>query len=48
MLETQTSLTGFTLINGTTSLQIALLVGCIYNVWLYPIDQITPYLHIDT
>lgn len=36
MLVTQSTLVGYTLINGTASIQFALLVAAIYNVIVYP------------
>ena len=36
MLVTQSTLVGYTMINGTFSLQFALLVASIYNVIVYP------------
>ena len=31
MLVTQSTLVGYTIINGTFSLQLAMLIGCVFN-----------------
>lgn len=46
MLETQTTLVGFTLINGTVVMQVALLFGAIYNCVRYPDAASIPYLDL--
>lgn len=44
MLVTQTTLVGFTLINGTIGMQFALLMGALYNVIRYPDAAQSDYL----
>jgi hypothetical protein len=36
MLVTQSTLVGYTIINGTYSLQLAMLVGCVFNFYTTP------------
>jgi hypothetical protein len=36
MLVTQSTLVGYTIINGTYSLQLALLIGCVFNYYTTP------------
>ena len=36
MIITDTTLVGYTVINGTWRLQLALMVGAIYNYFIYP------------
>lgn len=43
MLVTQTTLVGYTIINGTFSLQLAMLIGCLYNYFTYPNPLNDPY-----
>ena len=40
MLVTQTSLVGYTLINGTWGIQLALLVASIFNLIVYSNDDV--------
>jgi hypothetical protein len=47
MLETQTTLVGFTLISGTVAMQTALLFGSLYNAIRYPDAAQAFYLHLD-
>ena len=47
MLVTQTTLVGFTLINGTIALQFALLMGALYNLFLYPEVAGSTYLKLS-
>lgn len=42
MLVTESTLVGFTILNGTYSMQLALLAGSLYNLWKYPIIRNTP------
>lgn len=47
MIVTDTTLVGYTVINGAWGLQLALLVGVLYNYFVYPddviIEQLTNY-----
>ena len=43
MLVTQTTLVGYTIINGTWSIQLALLVASIYNYVMFPEVFDSPY-----
>ena len=40
MIITDSTLTGFTVINGSWGLQLGLFVGSLYNYFLYPSDQV--------
>jgi len=42
MLVTESTLVGFTILNGTYSMQLALLAGSLYNLLKYPSIQNTP------
>jgi len=42
MIITDTTLVGYTVINGTWRLQLALMAGSIYNYYLYPNKGVVP------
>ena len=44
MIVTDTTLSGYTVINGSWGLQMGLLVGALYNYYMYPSDKVYGYL----
>jgi hypothetical protein len=43
MIVTDTTLSGYTVINGSWGLQMGLLVGALYNYFMYPSDKVYGY-----
>lgn len=43
MIVTDTTLAGYTVINGSWGLQMGLLVGALYNYYMYPSDKVYSY-----
>ena len=41
MFVTQTTLVGYTIINGTFGIQLAMFVACLYNIFIYPDTEMT-------
>jgi len=44
MIITDSTLTGFTVINGSWGLQLGLFVGSLYNYFLYPSDKVYGFI----
>jgi len=47
MIVTDSSINGYTVINGSWGLQMGLLVGSLYNYFMYPSDLVYGYKDFD-
>ena len=47
MLVTQTTIVGYTLINGTWGLQLALLIASLYNALIVPTEYVIRDINAD-